>query len=115
MVISDTCNCVQKPQINDSLDTEDDIKKNNDSKSDDPTKVDSKTPEDEKHTEDIGKCKRWTDVICGIPDVAEEHNLDEEIEQRNAFFKENKFWTRILNINAWIAVVVLAFMIGFFS
>lgn len=115
LVIPD--NGVQKRQINASLDTKDnkDLKKDDDCKPDDPTKEDSKPPEDQTQTEDIGECKKWTDFICGIPDVAEENNLEEEIEQRKAFFKENQFWTRVLNINAWIAVVVLAFMIGFFS
>lgn len=64
--------------------------------------------------DNIGKCKKWADFICGIPDAAEEQDLEEEVEQKRIFLKENKFWSKILNINACIGMIVIAFLIGFF-
>ena len=62
----------------------------------------------------IGTCKKWADFICGIPDAGEEIDLEEEEEEKRMFLKENKFWSKILNFNACIGMIVIAFLIGFF-
>ncbi|WAR03091.1 SC5A9-like protein [Mya arenaria] len=61
-----------------------------------------------------GKCKHWADFICGIPDRAEEHSMEEQATQKRDFLKESSFWSKILNVNAAIGVVMIAFLIGFF-
>ncbi|KAL4223186.1 hypothetical protein ACF0H5_016658 [Mactra antiquata] len=70
--------------------------------------------EPEPEDDDVNRCKHWADFICGIPDKAQEHSLEEEATQKKSFLKENRFWSKILNINACIGLVGVAFLIGFF-
>lgn len=72
------------------------------------------TTYDDDDTENIGTCRRWADFVCGIPEKAEEHSLEEQAVQKRAFLKESRFWSKILNLNAGMGLVIVAFLIGFF-
>ena len=62
-----------------------------------------------------GKCKHWADLVCGIPDKAEELvDAESENAMKDQFLREARVWKRVLNVNAAFALMVLAFMIGFF-
>lgn len=65
-------------------------------------------------TDSGGTCRKWVNFVCGIPQKAEEHSLEEEAAQKKKFLKESTFWSRILNLNAVLGLVVVAFLIGFF-
>ena len=66
-------------------------------------------------TDEEGKCKRWADFVCGIPEKSEElHDADTEIAMKERFLSENPFWRKVLNANAAFALIVLAFITGFF-
>lgn len=69
---------------------------------------------DDDDTENAGTCQKWADFVCGIPRKAEEHSLEEAAAQKRVFLKESRFWSKILNINAGIGLVVVSFLIGFF-
>ena len=62
-----------------------------------------------------GKCKHWADLVCGIPDKAEELvDAESENAMKDQFLRETRVWKRVLNVNAAFALMVLAFLIGFF-
>ena len=66
-------------------------------------------------SEDEGKCKRWADFVCGIPEKSEElRDSDAEAAMKEQFLYEKPFWKKVLNLNAGFALVVLAFIIGYF-
>ncbi|KAH3888394.1 sodium/glucose cotransporter 4-like [Dreissena polymorpha] len=76
--------------------------------------IDDSSMSREEDTSRGGTCRKWADFICGIPRKSEEHSLEEQAAQKRAFLKEPKFWAHILNINAVMGLVVVAFLIGFF-
>lgn len=62
-----------------------------------------------------GKCKRWADFVCGIPEKSEElKDVDAENAMKEQFLREKTVWKRLLNVNAAFALIVLAFICGFF-
>ena len=53
--------------------------------------------------------------MCGIPEKSEElHDSDAEAAMKEQFLYENQFWKKVLNLNAGFALIVLAFIIGYF-
>ncbi|KAL8611815.1 hypothetical protein ACOMHN_053536 [Nucella lapillus] len=68
-------------------------------------------------TVEEGKCHRWFDFICGIPTAYSKSgsNIPEITEeQRQEFLRERPGWTSFLNIQAAIAMCVMAFLTGFY-
>ncbi|XP_060064253.1 sodium/glucose cotransporter 4-like [Ylistrum balloti] len=69
-------------------------------------------PEDERPT---GCAKRACDYICGMPENETGSTTPSTDEtQIRKFLKENKRWTRVLNVNAAIGLIVTAFLYGFY-
>ncbi|XP_033727039.1 sodium/glucose cotransporter 4-like [Pecten maximus] len=63
----------------------------------------------------VGCAKRACNYVCGMPDSdsgAAAPSAD--LTQIRGFLKENKRWTRVLNINAAIGLIVTAFLYGFY-
>ena len=53
--------------------------------------------------------------MCGIPEKSEElHDSDAEAAMKEQFLYEKPFWKKVLNLNAGFALIVLAFIIGYF-
>ncbi|XP_053374798.1 sodium/glucose cotransporter 4-like [Mercenaria mercenaria] len=73
------------------------------------------TPEDDR-IENLGKFKMFIYRLCGIPLVGSQEQLREEKEliYKEIFLKENPFWKNVIDINAVIGLVVVAFLVGYF-
>ena len=61
-----------------------------------------------------GKCHRWFDVVCGIPTTKSRGRPEISEEQRREFLRESPRWNVFLNVQAAIAMVVMAFLAGYY-
>ncbi|KAK3587617.1 hypothetical protein CHS0354_032825 [Potamilus streckersoni] len=62
----------------------------------------------------IGACRRWFDVVCGIPESSSEADTVMTLTQKDAFLNEKPFIAKMLNLNTAVSLIVLAFLLGFY-
>ena len=62
--------------------------------------------------------RRWCDTVCGLPadDSVPSRDVTELTDaERRTLVDEKLFWKNFLTINAVIALVIVAFLCGFFK
>ncbi|XP_076436803.1 sodium/mannose cotransporter SLC5A10-like [Babylonia areolata] len=67
-------------------------------------------------TVEEGRCHRLFDTVCGIPTTLSRAGQKPGVseDQRREFLRESSGWSFVLNVNAAIAMCVMAFLTGYY-
>jgi len=60
---------------------------------------------------------RWCNIVCGLPtqDESTAATDADTYTDRMLMLTQKPFWTNVLNVNAVVALTIVAFLVGFFS
>lgn len=66
--------------------------------------------------DDTQRFKRFIYRLCGIPLGGVNEYAREECDKlyRQTFMQEDTVWRKVVNVNAMISLIVVAFLVGYF-